>query len=332
MKNKQLTISVAAYNVEAYLDNLMRSIIKADIMDLLEILIINDGSKDQTSAIAKKYQDKYPQSVRLIDKPNGGHGSTINTGIQEASGKYFRALDGDDWIDSENLSKLAKKLNDIDSDIILSEYCMCYENGQRIIPNEFTELKDGEQYLFNNIWHPSFYMRYHTAIYRTSILKEHNISLDEHCFYVDTEFMLYPIPYINSIYFFKDYIYCYRIGYDGQSVSNQSRMKNISHSEKVAKHLIEYYNKHKKELSQEKNQYFIENIAFHCKWHEESIFCFPASKQKKDELFKFESYIHENAPEIYNKMGEKSKILRIMRKTKYSTYRLVSVYKKTKKQ
>ena len=94
---KLLTISVAAYNVDNYLDQLMQSVIEADVMDALEVLIVNDGSKDGTAAKALSYQQQYPASVRLIDKENGGHGSTINCGIREAKGKYFRALDGDDW-------------------------------------------------------------------------------------------------------------------------------------------------------------------------------------------------------------------------------------------
>lgn len=325
---KQLTISVAAYNVEAYLDQLMETVIKADVIDKLEILIINDGSKDKTAEIARDYQNQYPQSVRLIDKPNGGHGSTINRGIEEATGRYFRALDGDDWVHSEHLAALVKKMETIDSDIILSDYCECYEGGRTRLPNEFPELKDGELYQFDEIWHPKFWMRYHTVIFRTELLKEHQIRLDEHCFYVDVELMLYPIPYLNSIFFAKDYLYCYRLGNNGQSVSDTSRKKNIKHSEKVAYHLIDYFETHKNSLSEKKRQYFIDELTFHCKWHENSLFLFPCSKEIKDDLIAFEQYILIHAPEIYKQMGEESKVLTLMRRTAYSAYRPLAQYKK----
>ena len=95
---KLLTISVAAYNVEAYLDQLMASVIASGVLDAIEVLIVSDGSTDRTAEIARGYEAQYPASVRLIEKPNGGHGSTINRGIREAKGKFFRALDGDDWV------------------------------------------------------------------------------------------------------------------------------------------------------------------------------------------------------------------------------------------
>ena len=328
---KNLTISIAAYNVENYLDNLMESIIRSDVMDLLEILIINDGSRDKTPEIAKRYQNEYPDSIRLIDKTNGGHGSTINKGIEEATGKYFRALDGDDWINDKHLANLVRNLNEIDADIILSNYCMCYEDGRNVISDEFSDLTNGKRYLFDEIWHPGFWMRYHTVIFRTDILKDNKIRLDENSFYVDVEFMLFPIPYVNTIYYIKDHIYCYRIGIEGQSVSDSSRMKNIGNSDMVGRHLIDYYNENKERLSVQKQRYFFDEISFHCKWHEESLFLFPLSKSRKKEFIGFEKYIEERAPEVYKQMEEESKVLAVLRRTGYSLYNLAVIYKKVRK-
>lgn len=327
---KALTISIAAYNVEKYLDHLMASIIQADVMDRLEILIVDDGSKDRTADIATRYELQYSQSVRLIRKANGGHGSTINKGIEEASGRYFRALDGDDWVNPEHLTKLIKIIDDIDSDIILSDFCFCYENGKNEEAKRFSELDNCKEYHLDQIWHPGFWMCYHTVIYRTEILKKHHIRLDEHCFYVDVEFMLYPIPYIDTIYFFRDYIYCYRVGNEGQSVSDISRMKNINHSKTVAESLISYYLNNMAELSEEKKAYFLEEIAFHCRWHEDSLLLFSPNKKRKRELIEFDRKIRENMPELYRKMSEQSKATRILRSTGYYTYRMVRFIKKMK--
>ena len=106
---KNLTISIAAYNVENYLEKTLDSLI-IDNLDKLEVLIVNDGSKDNTKKIAQKYCKKYPNSIKLIDKENGGYGSTINAGIKEATGKYFKQLDGDDWYNTENLNRLVEDI------------------------------------------------------------------------------------------------------------------------------------------------------------------------------------------------------------------------------
>ena len=99
---KVLTISIAAYNVEKYLDNTLNSLI-CNKMDKLEVIIQNDGSKDSTCEVAKKYVEKYPNVFILNDKKNGGYGSTINASLKMAKGKYFKQLDGDDWFDTSNL-------------------------------------------------------------------------------------------------------------------------------------------------------------------------------------------------------------------------------------
>lgn len=323
---KQLTISVAAYNVEAYLDQLMESIINADVMDSLEVLIINDGSCDHTAEIAMRYQERYPQSVRLINKPNGGHGSTINRGIQEATGKYFRALDGDDWIHSDHLAALIRKMDLIEADLILTNFGEYFEDKRRILEDQFSELKDGETHRFEEIWHPGLRMNYHTIIFRTALLQEHRIRLDEHCFYVDTEYMLYPIPFVETIYYSKDHIYCYRRGMEGQSVSKTSRMKNIHHSEAVGKDIISFYDANKGRMSKEKRQYCIDAITIHCKWHEQSIMFFRSSRKQRQEFMDFDQYVSTHAPEVYEQMGHESKILYVLRRFHYHPYAPVAAY------
>ena len=99
---KLLTISIAAYNVEKFIKKTLDSLIVDS--DELEVLIVNDGSKDETLKIAKEYEIKYPNIFRAIDKENGGYGSTINTGIIEATGKFFKQLDGDDWFETESIA------------------------------------------------------------------------------------------------------------------------------------------------------------------------------------------------------------------------------------
>ena len=94
--DKILTVSVAAYNVEKFIRNTLDSCIAEEIMTDLEVLVVDDGATDATAEIVREYEDKYPQTFRLIHKENGGYGTTVNRSMQEASGKYFRLLDGED--------------------------------------------------------------------------------------------------------------------------------------------------------------------------------------------------------------------------------------------
>ena len=320
--NKLLTISVAAYNIETTLDTLMRSIIAADVMPALEVLIVSDGSTDCTAALAQTYAQAYPDSVRLIEKPNGGHGSTINRGIREAKGKYFRALDGDDWLHSEHLAALIRRMETVDADIILSNFRSCYDDGREEVES-FPALTDGETYSFDEVARVVDWMRYHTVIYRTSLLQEHDIRLDEHCFYVDTEFMLYPVPFVSTVYYAKDDLYCYRLGDEGQSVSIPSRVKHIENGFTVAESLLSYYEAHKEGLSEEKRAYFVREIASHCIWHIKSLIYCPESSETHERLVRFDRSIRDRAPEIWREMankGVKSRLLKVLRYSGYRAY------------
>lgn len=327
---KYMTISVAAYNVESFLDQLMQSIVASKALDRIEVIIVNDGSQDGTEQKARYYQEKYPESVRLINKTNGGHGSAINRGIREAKGKYFRTLDGDDWLESEHLRALVERMDDLNADIILSNYSNCYDNGKVEVIDDFPRLIKGKTYTFDELQPLVEWMRNCTVIYRTELLQAHDIQLDEKCFYVDAEYALYPIPYVNTIFYAKEFLYCYRLGRTEQSVSRENRQRLIADGKRVSESLIKYYASVKNQLTECKKLYFAEGIATHCLFHFKSLMMFPASKEKKEEIRSFEIMIRENVPEAYEKMaqrGKRSRMLRFLRTTHYQGYRIMCWYK-----
>ena len=117
--DKILTIIIPVYNVEQYIRQCLDSVIlDEEQMKWLEVIIVNDGTPDQSGIIAHEYESKYPQSIKVIDKENGGHGSAWNVGLKYAKGKYIRFLDSDDWL--SNLSSFIEELRNRDEDLVIT--------------------------------------------------------------------------------------------------------------------------------------------------------------------------------------------------------------------
>lgn len=253
--DKTLTISIAAYNVEKYLKQTLDSFINDSVMDDIEVLIIDDGSKDKTAEIASDYEHKYPNTFKLISKPNGGHGSTINTGIKNATGKYFKIVDGDDWVNTDNFVKLVQYLKGATSDLVATNYIEINDSTMDETPVVFNNIKYNTEYKYDDTLKlTELYM--HQITLKTSILKDNGIVIDENCFYVDTEFIILPIPYINTITFIDLFIYMYRLGLVTQSVSRLGKIKHVEDHVKVTKRLSEFAGSELvKSLSTEKRLY-----------------------------------------------------------------------------
>ena len=115
--NKIISFIIPSYNVEKYLSTALDSFLAGDVLDKIEVLIVNDGSKDSTAAVANEYVEKYPETYRLINKQNGGHGSAINAGADAANGKFLKVIDADDWVVTDNLKELIKKLEVCEADV-----------------------------------------------------------------------------------------------------------------------------------------------------------------------------------------------------------------------
>lgn len=109
MANKVLTIVIPTYNMEKFISRCLDSLLILNINDV-EILVINDGSRDNSSKIAHEYQEKYPLSIKVIDKENGNYGSCINVALSMATGKYFRILDADDYFDNKSFANYVDML------------------------------------------------------------------------------------------------------------------------------------------------------------------------------------------------------------------------------
>lgn len=241
-----LTIVIPAYNIASYIDKCLFSILNQRNADKLEILIINDGSKDNTLQLAYRYENLYPFIVRVIDKKNGGHGSTINVGIKEAVGKYFRLIDGDDWVDSENLARQIDLLESETVDLMLTKGCYEYveqPNLQNIIDYNF--LVEGITYFFDDLVFENYGFGGYgplltTGTYRTQCLKDGNFKISEKKPYVDMEFNAFSLVKINTVKYYDLDIYRYLIGRDGQTVSRTFWKKKYKDHKAIIDNIISF--------------------------------------------------------------------------------------------
>lgn len=242
---KTLTIVVPTYNVEKYLGQCLESFVIPEIMNDLEVLIINDGSTDSSPLIGQNYVNNYPETFRLVTKENGGHGSTINKGIEKATGRYFKVVDGDDWVLQEGLIHLIKFLKTVNTDLVLNNYYWVDDStGNRSceVNQVCPGITYGEEVSFDHISSKIFF-KMHAITYRTAILKRIPDKIDEHCYYVDMEYMMFPLPYISSIATIPDFVYMYRIGQPTQSVTIENMQRRCSQHERVVHRLLDYYKK-----------------------------------------------------------------------------------------
>lgn len=234
---KLLTFVIPAYNSEKYLDKCISSMLNPDINHEIEIIVVNDGSKDSTPEVATKYCDLYPETVRLINQANKGHGGALNTGCAAATGKYLKVIDADDWVDSEQLPSFIQKLKGCESDVVLTLYhTINISTGEvknwRCFPQEFDK-----EYTFKDVlqdWKAfDRALTFHGITYRTDFYQNHSDPLPEHVFYEDHAFATFPCCFANAITPMELFIYEYRIGDCDQSVSTANQVKRHTHTETV---------------------------------------------------------------------------------------------------
>ena len=254
---KLVTICVPSYNVEHYLDRCLQTLVAYPLAGKTEILVIDDGSTDFTAEIATTYEKQYPGIVRLIQKENGGHGSTINRALQESNGMYFMVVDGDDWICSRQFNNL---INDIDlgkvhSDLISSNYVQIDTESSDIeIMEPQVQVTYFKEMLFEELDVEKVYFTLAGSLFKTSVLKQVEKKLQENTFYVDVEYFLFPIPYVKTVTFVNYSIYRYCRGSAEQSVYLPTMVKRYKHHERVMKSVIQYRQDTK--MSSAQRQYY----------------------------------------------------------------------------
>lgn len=239
MANKVLSVVVPTYNMEAYLPHCLDSVTREDMPNTLEVIVVNDGSKDRSLEIAKQYQEKRPDIIQIIDKPNGHYGSCINEALKVATGKYFRPLDADDWFDTDALITLLNKLSSISVDLILTKSNQVSKTGTKTIGTSLIpEKRYSKKSISLLVKQKSSSCTMHTMTYKTSILKNSNLKLSEGICYTDIEYVVQPFPFVTSFLFFDLCLYQYTWGREGQSMERKAFISNRFHKYQICKSFL----------------------------------------------------------------------------------------------
>lgn len=266
--NKILSIVIPAYNVEQYIIRCLDSVTKGvNCLNDLDIIVVNDGSKDNTLELAQKYAIQYPQSVRVIDKSNGGWGSGINMGISVAIGKYLKTLDSDDWFNTCNIDEFVSLLKRLDVDMVLTSFSEVNSSSvireKNISKNLCGEKKHIDDYLIENNYDMSAPI--HAITYRTAILKESNYKVFER-FYGDLDYITSPLVYVNTIYASSLNIYQYFLGREGQSVSIEGYNAHIDDYLSVCEKTITFWEEYKSQLSEPLQRFMLDTAISRIRW------------------------------------------------------------------
>lgn len=326
MKNKTLlTIGIPAYNVELFIEDTVLSVAKSKYSDIIEVLIINDGSTDNTLQVAKSLEKKYP-CVKTINKSNGGHGSAINSSLKYATGKYFRLLDGDDWFDTEEFDGYIEKLKSETADIIFTDIVERFlKTGFNRPVTYYSNLPEFTILPLDTIrfleWGPTL----PTTTIKTDILKKFNLIIDENCYYVDQEYNLACYLAAKTATYYPFMIYQYRLEREGQSMQKESLIKNIGSHEKVCKRLLDIFHKHSKEMNNIKKQHLSSKIIIpicHMQYEIAVEYC-----KSKQHFLSFDNALKQY-PSFYNNPGIAGKITKLHRKTKGSLLKLDPIIRK----
>lgn len=248
--DKLLTVVVPVYKVEKYINKCLDSlIVTEEQMKKLEVIVVNDGTPDNSAVMAKEYEERYPGTFKLIDKENGGHGSAWNKGVELATGKYLRFLDSDDWLENKNFELLIEKLNNCQADLVFTHRNRYYESSGEIVTDKISNIDFDKELQFdeydllgsnNGIEITNFWY----CTYKTDLLKQLHPLFLEHIVFDDGILFVAPILVASTFVCYDMFIYNYLLGREGQSMDPRIQYRNLDHRMKVQKSMIDFVKTH----------------------------------------------------------------------------------------
>ena len=293
--------------MEKYLPYCLDSLLINNHREILEVLIVNDGSSDNTLAVAQKFINAHPGIFRIIDKENGNYGSCINAALSLATGKYVKVLDADDSFNTVNFEEFIEFLTNVDADLIISDFEVVNAERapQRIIHYNFP-INEVSSFLkiCNN---PEFVgaIQMHAVTYRRELLLSLDYRQTEGISYTDQQWIFTPMIGVKSVAYFDKVVYRYLVGRKGQTMDPKVKIRSMEHAKKNSIGLILDYEAHKNEItSRQIKSYLYSRLA----WYVKDIYIYYIknySKINAAELRKYDYNIKEVSAEIYDLIGSK---------------------------
>lgn len=265
MPDKILSIIVPSYNMEAYLPKCLGSLIIEDkeLLQKLEVIVVNDGSKDRTSEIAHEFEAKYPGVFRVIDKPNGHYGSCINAALPVATGEFVKVLDADDYVDTEEFGRFLTVVReecergDSEVDLVVTDYATVDPDGNELLRvgywpgDRVTTLDDM----------PSTRLTIHSVCYRTRIVRAMGYRQSEGMPYTDTEWIIEPMIGVRKLRYLRQVVTKYLVGRNGQTMDPKVFAKSFQCILEVTKRLVERYEGYRACSTPESQGYYTRQVV-----------------------------------------------------------------------
>ena len=303
--DKLLSIVIPVYNVEKYINKCLDSLlISNSLLDELDIIIVNDGTPDQSAIIAATYVERFPHSFRIINKENGGHGSALNRGIEEALGRYLAFLDSDDWYNTDQFEKLVCYLKQCDSDLVFINSTKYYsqEDKEVIVSIKNMEadiIYDADTYDWMNSGNGPHLTYLTTTVYRTTLMKKYSPVFCEHVMYDDIILQVLPIMAAKSFIYTDLNVYHYLIGRPGQSFDPKVRAKRFDNVTIVLKQVLSFIKKHRQDipLGSTRRTWADNHYSAFCTHHYRELSELPYALAK-ERLKNWDLFIKTNYPDI----------------------------------
>ena len=309
-KDILISFVLPCYNAAAYMDICLESILRGsrNFLDRIEIIIVDDGSQaDDTSTKADEWQARYPLVIKAIHQANGGHGEAVNTGLANATGTYFKVVDSDDWLDEEALERTLVRLKWLASsnlDMLITNYV--YEKtelGKRKVIRYASVMREGRIFGWSDVgrFKPQQNLLMHAVIYRTGLLRDIELKLPAHTFYVDNIFVYVPLPAVKTIFYLDVDLYRYYIGREGQSVNEQTMIKRIEQQLFITRIMIDAFHLKEDVKNTRLRSYMIHYLTMMMSIC--SVFLRLSDRADAEEQrMAIWAYLKEKDPEVYSKV------------------------------
>lgn len=307
----KVSVIVPVYNVEKFIDKCLNSLVKQSLKEI-EIIVVNDGTKDNSQKIIDKYVKKYPDKIKSYIKENGGQGSARNYGLKKASGEYIGYVDSDDFVEKDMYKKLYNKAKENNYDIVVCGNYNVSEDYQNknidaFINNYNTDLENiffGKMAVWNKI-------------YKRDILIKNKLEFKEKVWYEDLAFTLKAIMNSNTFAFIDEPLYDYLIR-EGSTMNNSNVQRNLEILD-AFNDILSYIQHNKKE------EYFskIEFLAIDHIYISAIVRVLKAEaddKVKRETINKLIDYMNKKFPNYKN-----NKYINTLSKNRKIIYKLINI-------